>query len=55
MSSELVFLVAHSWVDVGSFNSSLFIIFMILTASVRNILDILSCIQYEVGWAAWSV
>jgi hypothetical protein len=40
MSSETVCQVARSWVDVGSFHKRLFIVFMIFTASVRNILDI---------------
>jgi hypothetical protein len=42
MSSESVYQVARSWVDVGSFHKRVFIIFMIFTASVRNILDIRS-------------
>jgi hypothetical protein len=39
MSSESVCQVTRSWVDVGGFHNRLFIIFMICTASVRNILD----------------
>jgi hypothetical protein len=42
MSSESVCHVARSWVDVGNFNTRLFIIFVIRTAPVRNILDITS-------------
>jgi hypothetical protein len=42
MSSESVCQVARSWVDVGSFYKRLFLRFMILKASVRNILDMLS-------------
>jgi hypothetical protein len=38
MSSESAYQVAHSWVDVGSFNVHLVVRFMIYTASVRNIL-----------------
>jgi hypothetical protein len=40
MSSESVCQVAHSWVDVGSFHTRLFIVFMIFTVSFLNILDI---------------
>jgi hypothetical protein len=40
MSGESVCQVAHSLVDVGSFDTRLFIIFMICTASVQNVLDI---------------
>jgi hypothetical protein len=40
MSSKSVYHVARSWVDVHSFHTHLFIIFMIFTAPVRNILDI---------------
>jgi hypothetical protein len=39
MSSKSVCRVACSWVDVGSFQTRLAVRFMILTASVRNILD----------------
>jgi hypothetical protein len=39
MSSESVFQVASSWVDVGSFQTRLVVRFMTFTASVRNILD----------------
>jgi hypothetical protein len=39
MSSESVYQVARSWVDVGSFPTRLLVRFMILTVSVRNILD----------------
>jgi hypothetical protein len=46
MSSESVCQVARSWVDVGSFHTRLFIIFMICTASVRNILDISSYVLF---------
>jgi hypothetical protein len=38
MPSESVCQVARSWVDVGSLHTRLFIIFVIFTASVRNIL-----------------
>jgi hypothetical protein len=55
VSSVSGFLVAGSWVDVGSFRPRVFIIFMIFTASVRNILDIDSYFEYEAGWAAGSV
>jgi hypothetical protein len=44
MSSESVCHVARSWVGVGSFHKRLFIIFMICTASVRNISDLPSYI-----------
>jgi hypothetical protein len=37
MSSESVFQVARSWVDMGSFHTRLAVRFMIFTASVRNI------------------
>jgi hypothetical protein len=40
MSSESVCRVERSWVDVGIFHTRLFIIFIIFTESVRNILDI---------------
>jgi hypothetical protein len=39
MSSESVCQVARSWVDVGSLHTRLVVRFMIVTASVRNILD----------------
>jgi hypothetical protein len=39
MSSEPVCQVSRGWVDVGSFHIHLFIIFVICTASVRNVLD----------------
>jgi hypothetical protein len=39
MSRESVCQVARSWVDVGSFHTRLVVRFVILTASVRNILD----------------
>jgi hypothetical protein len=39
MSSESVYQVARSWVDVGSFHKGLMVRFMIFTAAVRNILD----------------
>jgi hypothetical protein len=39
MSSESVCQVARSWVGVGSFHRRLVVMFMIFTASVRNILD----------------
>jgi hypothetical protein len=39
MSSESMCQVACSWVDVGGFHTHLFIIFMIFTVSVWNILD----------------
>jgi hypothetical protein len=55
MSSESLFQVARSWVDVDSFHTRLFIIFVIFTASVRNILDITSYVEYEAGWAAGSI
>jgi hypothetical protein len=42
MSSDSLCQVARSWVDVGSFNTRIFIIYIIFTASVRNILDTLS-------------
>jgi hypothetical protein len=45
MASESVCQVARSWADVGSFHTRLFIIFMIFTASVRNILDIPSYVS----------
>jgi hypothetical protein len=38
MSSESVCQLARSWVDVGSFHTRL-LMFMIFTASVRNIVD----------------
>jgi hypothetical protein len=40
MSSESMYQVAHSWVDVGSFHMRLFMILMVFTVSVRNILDL---------------
>jgi hypothetical protein len=39
MSSESVWQVARSWLDVGSFHTRLVVRFMHFTASVRNILD----------------
>jgi hypothetical protein len=39
MSSESVCQVTRSLVDVGSFHKRLVVMFMIFTASVRNILD----------------
>jgi hypothetical protein len=39
MSSESVCLAARCWVEVGSFRTRLLVMFMIFTASVRNILD----------------
>jgi hypothetical protein len=42
MSSESVYKVARSWVDVGSFHRRSVVRFIIFTASVRNILDIKS-------------
>jgi hypothetical protein len=48
MFSESVCQVARSWVDVGSFHTRLFIVFMICTAPVRNILDIPSHIVQNV-------
>jgi hypothetical protein len=39
MSSEPVYQVTRSWVDVGSFDTCLVVRFMIFTASVWNILD----------------
>jgi hypothetical protein len=39
MSSESVYQVARSWVDVVSFHTGLVVRFMMFTASVRNILD----------------
>jgi hypothetical protein len=45
MSSESVCLVAHRWVDVGSFYTRLVVMFMIFTRSVRNILDTPSYIR----------
>jgi hypothetical protein len=39
MSSESVCQVARCWVEVGSFHTHLVVMFMIFTASVRNILD----------------
>jgi hypothetical protein len=47
MSSESVCQVARNWVDVSSFQTRLFIIFMIFTASVRNILDIPSNVAHN--------
>jgi hypothetical protein len=40
MSIQSVCQVARIWVDVGSFHMRLFIMFMIFTASVRNIVDV---------------
>jgi hypothetical protein len=40
MCSESLCQVIRSWVDVGIFHTRLFIIFMIVTASVQNILDV---------------
>jgi hypothetical protein len=51
MHSESVCLVARSLVDVGRFHTRLFIVFMICTASVRNILDKLSCVP---AWFPYS-
>jgi hypothetical protein len=39
MSSESVCHVVRSWVDVGYFHTRLVVRFVIVTASVRNILD----------------
>jgi hypothetical protein len=39
MSSESVYQVARSWVEVGSFHTRLVVRFMIFTASVGDILD----------------
>jgi hypothetical protein len=39
MSSQSVCQVTHSWVEVGSFHMHLVARFMIVTVSVRNILD----------------
>jgi hypothetical protein len=52
--SESVCQVTRNWVDVGSFHTRLFIIFMIFTASFRNILDIPSyrafyCLLFIIG------
>jgi hypothetical protein len=44
MSSESVYQVARSWVDVGSFYTR-FVSFKIFTASVRNVLDTPWCIN----------
>jgi hypothetical protein len=44
MPSGSVCQVARSWVDVGSFHARLVARFMNFTASVRNILDFLSCL-----------
>jgi hypothetical protein len=46
MSSESVYQVARSWVDVGNFHKRLVVKFKIFTASVRNILDNSSYILY---------
>jgi hypothetical protein len=40
MSSDSVCQVARRWMDVGSFNTRIFIVFMIFRASVWNILNI---------------
>jgi hypothetical protein len=48
MSSESMCQVARSWVDVGGFPTRLFIIFIIFTSSVRNILDISLCVAHSV-------
>jgi hypothetical protein len=53
MSRESVYHVARSWVDVDSFHTRLFIVFMICTASVRNILDILSYTLYINTYSAF--
>jgi hypothetical protein len=49
MSSESVCYVVRNWVDVGSFHTRLVVRFMIGTASVRDILDVTSCVcvQFE--------
>jgi hypothetical protein len=50
MSSESVYQVSRSWVDVGSFHTRLVVGFMIFTASVRNILDFLcTSIYFELA------
>jgi hypothetical protein len=41
MSSESVCQGSHSWEEVGSFHTRLVVMFMIFTASFRNILDTL--------------
>jgi hypothetical protein len=52
LSSGSVCQVACSWVDVGSFHMRLVARFMNFTASVRNILDNLSCLPTGVNSAA---
>jgi hypothetical protein len=54
MSSESLYQVANSWVDVGSFHTRLFI-FMICIPSVRNILDISSYRKHFLRINLWQV
>jgi hypothetical protein len=50
MSIESVCQVARSWVYLGSFHTRFVVKFMIFTASVRNILDLASYIDWHVRY-----
>jgi hypothetical protein len=50
MSGESVCRVARSWVDVGIFHTRLVVRFMVFTASVRNILVVLSYVGRFEMW-----